>query len=150
MQPSSEHPTIWFWVAFPDLWVAISFFIAGVGGWAALVRAFRRHEPLPRDRWDFQSGGMRWWTTYSSVLTVGANPRGLFLSVTLPLFRVGHPPLFIPWTEISSSGLSGRWLWRWVELRLGRELAIPFRISPGLVERLKTAAGPAWPREVIG
>ena len=37
---------------------------------------------------------------YNGVLTVGVNPAGLYLAV-MPLFRPGHPPLFIPWPDVT-------------------------------------------------
>ena len=155
---SPEPPPPWvFWVAFPTLWLTGSLIIANVGGWAALARRFRLHEPLPSGRWRFQSAGMRWTTRYGACLTVAANHLGLYLSV-FPLFRLGHPPLFIPWTEISLAVVDmwgfpikgrrrGRWRFELVEFRLGRELQIPLRVRPKLADRLKAAAGPAWPAE---
>ena len=50
-----------------------------------------------------QSAAMRWLTHYNNVLTVGADSEGLFL-VPFFLFRVGHPPLFVPWAEITAEG----------------------------------------------
>jgi hypothetical protein len=32
---------------------------------------------------------------------LGASQEGLFLAVSFPL-RIGHPPLFIPWSEVES------------------------------------------------
>lgn len=34
-------------------------------------------------------------------LSIGVNREGLFLAV-IPIFRIGHPPLFIPWHDIST------------------------------------------------
>jgi hypothetical protein len=86
---------------------------------------------------------------YHNCLTVGANPDGLYLAA-LFLFRVGHPPLFVPRTDVSGMR-RGKWfLFRYVELRLGRERSIPFCITEGLADRLKQAAGKTWPIESIG
>jgi hypothetical protein len=123
------------------VWLSVSH----VSGWASLAQLYRCEEGFFGDRLRFRSAAMRYWSHYGNCLTMGANPQGLFLSISVPFF-VGHPPLFIPWSEIAIR--RGRYLWsKYVELRLGRELAIPFRISQGLGSRLAAWAGGAWPEE---
>lgn len=95
-----------------------------------------------------QSARMRWGTNYGSCLTVGADAAGLYLAVML-IFRVGHPSLLFPWHEVS---VRRRWkvvFFRYVELTLGREEQIPFRISGRLADRIQAAAGANWPVEAV-
>jgi len=123
--------------------VVTFYFISHVGGWASLADTYRITEPFSGRKWKFQCGQLRYWTQYNNCLIVGADPRGLYLSILWPL-RIAHPPLFIPWRDISRS--SGKFLWaKYVELRLGREGAIPFRISYPLAQKLEDAAGTGWP-----
>ena len=49
------------------------------------------------------------WASYKNCLTVYNSPEGLFISV-FPLFRLGHPPLFIPRAEIHNPTIR-RFLW---------------------------------------
>ena len=49
------------------------------------------------------------WVGYKGALKVGTAPQGLYLAVW-PILRLGHPPLLIPWAEISGSGET--WLMR--------------------------------------
>jgi hypothetical protein len=51
----------------------------------------------------------------------------LYLSV-LFLFRAGHPPLRIPWSEIRFGETTFFWK-TYIELTLGNEEQIPMRIS---------------------
>jgi hypothetical protein len=76
---------------------------------------------------------------------MGANPQGLFLALSIPLVP-GHPPLFIPWNEITVRRIRVLWA-KSVELRLGQEPAIPFRICERLAKKLAALAGEAWPKE---
>ncbi|MBI4393355.1 MAG: hypothetical protein HY556_06120 [Euryarchaeota archaeon] len=133
---------------FLAVWVGLGVLVSHVGGWASLARVYGMTSGFTGERWMFQSARMRYWTNYGNCLTVGAGYEGFYVSI-LFLFRIGHPPLFIPWREISVSRkkLLG---WEIVELRLGRELAIPFHITSRLAERLQTAAGSAWPTQGIG
>lgn len=119
--------------------------ISHISGWAWLAQRYRCEEGFSGDRLRFRSAAMRYWSHYGNCLTMGANPQGLFLSMSVP-FLVGHPPLFIPWSEVTVR--RGRFLWsKYVELRLGRELGIAFRISEGVAASLAAWAGGAWPEE---
>jgi len=63
-----------------------------------------------------------------------AAEEGLYLSVLL-LFRVGHPPLCIPWKEIQISRTKHFWS-RFVVLMLGNSERIPMRISERMARNL--------------
>ena len=131
----------------PTAWVAVAVLISHVGGWVALARAYSCLDFLPSDQWSFQSAAMRYWINYGNCLTVGVSPQGLYLAIFF-LLRVGHPPLLIPWSDISIC--RKRVLWsKVVELRLGREPSIPFRITESLGERLRASAGKSWPAESV-
>lgn len=87
---------------------------------------------------------MRWGANYNNCLTIGGDPAGLYLS-PLFFFRIGHPPLFVPWTEISLRGRRKIMFIECVELRLGREEQIPFLIRAGLADQIRPAAASSWP-----
>ena len=63
-------------------------------------------------------------------------------SIVFP-FRIGHPPLCIPWDEIEANRT--KFLWRnYLVLSLGSEERIPMRVSEstakklGILERIRT------------
>jgi len=125
--------------------VVVGLSISHISGWASLAQRYRCGEGFSGGRLRFRSAAMRYSSHYGNCLTMGANPQGLFLSMSLH-FLVGHPPLFIPWSEITVR--RGRFLWsEYVELHLGRGVAIPFHISGGLASKLAAWAGEAWPKE---
>lgn len=130
-------------VAIVGTWAGSLVMVSHLGGWASLGDRYRCEEPFLGSRWNFQCGQFRWPANYNNCLTVGADPRGLFLWV-FPLLRIAHPPLFIPWREISVSQVKVLWI-KQVKLRLGRQLAIRVTINNRLAEKLKAAAGPSWP-----
>ena len=76
---------------------------------------------------------MRWGANYNNCLTIGVDTAGLYLS-PLFFFRIGHPPLFIPWTEISLRGRRKILFIDFFELKLGLEERIPFLIRASLAE----------------
>jgi hypothetical protein len=89
-----------FVLAFVGLWIGVGLLVAYLGGWATLAKVYRHSDEFRGERRRFQSARMRWGINYGSCLTVGATPRGLYLAA-LFIFRIGHPPLFMPWTDIS-------------------------------------------------
>jgi hypothetical protein len=71
------------------------------GGWKKLAGVYQTQSPFAGPRLLFRylrCGGRE----YAACLTVGYAPNGLSLSMTLPIFRFGHPRLFVPWEDIQS------------------------------------------------
>jgi len=149
MQPwVDQHPFLFGLTIVLFVWLTASFVISYSGGWALLARKFRFRGKFSGSRWRWQSGQMRGIAGYSHCLMIGANPEGLYLAVQFP-FHLLHPPLLIPWSEVSFTR-KRMLLFRMVRFELGREHSIPLWVRETLVERLKQAAGNAWPTESLG
>ena len=140
-----EHELQFAFMDLVVLWVVVSALVGQLTGWASLARRFRFRGQFAGPTWHWQSGRMRWLMGYNSSLIVGANTDGLYLA-TLWLFRIGHPPLLIPWNEISVSGAKLLWA-RGVRLQLGRERPVPLWLRDKLADKLRAAAGAVWPAE---
>ena len=128
-------------------WTVSLYLVAAASGWRLLAARFRAQGPFTGQRWRLQFARMRWMSNYNGVLTMGADTTGLFM-VPMMVFRIWHPALFIPWTEISVVGARQVLFFTLVELRLGSVERVPFNIKPELAVRLRAAAGTAWPGEV--
>lgn len=119
--------------------IAIFFLIGRISGWATLANFYRFSGEFMGERWQFQSAQMRWKLGYNNCLTIGVNETGLYLSVFF-LFRVGHPTLFIPWTEISTNKKKG-YFRTYMEFRFKQAPAIPFLVTERLGQRIVKAQG---------
>jgi hypothetical protein len=119
---------------FIPLWCAVSVFLAFMGGWRKLAMTYRASNPFFGKKFYFQSASMRRMTKYNRVLIIGANREGMFLSV-LFIFRLGHPPLFIPWAEISFKDKEEKFFDR-CEIALARCPDIPITISKRLMGKI--------------
>lgn len=115
-------------------WCGAAYLIALMSGWHKLARRFECEQGFEGERWRFQSAGMRWLTAYRGILTLGANQSGLYLAV-LVFFRMGHPPLFVPWSEITVSERQ-RWMMAGMQFVLGREEQIPLWLYKRLGDKL--------------
>ncbi len=142
-----NHPP--FLVAFAAAACALTFYVlAVIDGWLILSKRFRFKGSFYGEVWPFQSGRMRFYVHFASSLSVGADESGLYLAV-FPLFRLWHPPLLIPWSEVSIIPRQRGLIFKTRELRLGLEESIPLRISRSLVRTLRESAGEAWPLESV-
>jgi hypothetical protein len=142
-----NHPPF-FIVFFAATWVLSAYAISLVSGWNRLSRRFRYRGPYYSEKWSFQSARMRSFVGFGNALTMGADESGLYMAV-FPLFRVGFPRLLIPWSEISIIPGERGLIFKKRLLFLGRQEAISLSISSSLAEKLKEAAGNAWPDETF-
>ena len=126
-------------IALGVAWMCVIFFLISVlSGWYKLSQRFRaQSEPYGQTRSAgpfFYTVYMRYWGHYSSIIRMTAAEDALYLSVLFP-FRLGHPPLCIPWKEIQF-GRTKFFFRRYVVLTLGEQARIPMRISERMARNL--------------
>jgi hypothetical protein len=111
-------------------------------GWGRLARHYLTREPFTGIKRHFRSGKIG-LSNYSGCLTVGTNSEGLYLAVVF-LFRPGHPPLFIPWGDVTArvkeSWLAGPRL----QLRFSRAPRVVLYVSKRLGETIAADANRSW------
>lgn len=125
-------------VFFVAVWCVALSLISVMTGWHALSKRFKKQsEPYGDSKTAgpfFYSVYMRFWGHYSSVIRMTAAGDALYISVMFP-FRIGHPPLRVPWDEIRMRRT--KFLWRrLVLLTLGDQEQIPMRISERMARNL--------------
>ena len=119
------------------LWCLNGLWMSWLSGWRSLSKRFRaQSESLTGTRGNgfLLDICFRHWLDYTNLVWVTVNKEALHLSVVFP-FRIGHPPLAVPWEEIEIGSTTLFWR-KYVELRLGREERIPLRISKRMANRL--------------
>lgn len=128
----------WFGNLFPiffiAMWVSISFLLAAMGGWNVLAKHYSARTSFLGELFWFCSGKLGGLVNYGSCLTLGSNSQGLHLSVLFP-FRIGHPPLFIPWSDIVACSKKG-WFFHTVDLEFSKSPGNTLRIFRGTAEKL--------------
>jgi len=145
---ADRHPLVFGLADFLFLWLVVSFVISYIGGWAALAHKFRYRATFNGSKWRGESGSMRALAHYSRCLVIGASPEGLYLAMFFP-FRIAHPPMLIPWTEVTFSK-SRLFFINIVRFQLGRERPVSLSIRESLANRIREASGKAWPIETLG
>jgi hypothetical protein len=142
MQASSGNLSPYFLLFFPvyfvALWAFVSIVLSFMGGWHSLSRRFRAQaEPYGQTKSAgplFYGVQMRFRVNYGNVIRMIAADDALYVSV-LFLFRAGHPPLCIPWKEVTMRRTRFLWM-RYVVFTLGEQERIPMRISERMARKL--------------
>jgi len=116
------------------LLIALSALLSAISqsGWRRLAEFYRSGRSSKPIRWRFVSARMGYGSAvvpFRAALNLGADGNGVSLSL-FPLFRLGAPPLFVPWEHLSveSDDTSG-----WMQFR--------FRDAPDVVLRLQRPLG---------
>ena len=135
----------YFWLFLAAVWTGASWLVAIVSGWRRLSEAYPARLPFTGKHWWFQSAEMGRRSRYGGTLIVGANHEGMHLSVLLP-FRVAHPPLFIPWSDITMREQKSRFSSTRMELAFQKVPGVPMKISAALARKLQEAAGKPYVR----
>lgn len=127
MNPAMPPLPIWLWILIGiplviGSWCLLIALISLVGGWHALAKSYRKEETTfriadssdgERFRWASLSMGPPLFpTNYGNCVTVFVGERGIGVRV-MPLFRVLHPPLLIPWNAIEKCELDRIFLVYW-------------------------------------
>ena len=90
-----DLPPYLFLLLIPFAWCGISWLLSRISGWHRLAARYRRLETIEGESASLRTGRIG-PVNYHSCLKFQVNDQGLGIQVA-PLFRVGHPPLFIPW-----------------------------------------------------
>ena len=108
--------------------------LAYFAGWRSLAQEYPASSPFRGRRFHFCSAQFAGWVGYNGSFTPGADRTGLFIAVW-PVFRLFHPPMLVPWSEIQVSVEKGRWL-TVVLLTFARVPSARVRITLRLAKRL--------------
>ena len=101
-----------------------------VSGWAALARVYRARQAFTGPTKTFQSATLSYGMAFNNCLVLGADQKGLSISVFFPL-TLAFPPLFIPWADITATPKQGLFL-PVIDFRFAQAPAVRFSV----VERL--------------
>ena len=109
--------------------------VSFISGWSLLKQYYRLRKPFEGRRYPFQwgkVGNLRY-----SFMTFGANSEGLYCAVFFPS-RIGHPPLFIPWSDISFRARKG-FMGGYRELTLKQAPSVKLAIGESLYQSIKAS-----------
>ena len=142
-------PPFWVIVAiFAGVWLLVALILSRVGGWSRLAEYYRSEQPFFGSMYKFQSAQFP-IANYNGCLNFGANDEGLYM-VPMALFRMFHPPLFIPWSEVTAKRVKMWRFFNFVELRFQRAPSSPVRIQSALADKLAQGSNGRFSNKLAG
>ncbi|HAB12020.1 MAG TPA: hypothetical protein DCE47_10050 [Planctomycetaceae bacterium] len=131
-------------------WFAIIGLLSWLGGWSRLARVYRDEmsESTDGHTWRMQSVSLRGWCGYNNCVSIEATAKGLKISPWF-IMRPGHPPLFLPFDEMTSSSrtMLGVGL---EQVRMTQDPAISIDFRRTLVDSVREELGDVWPEDSAG
>lgn len=82
---------------FPVLWILVTFAISRMG-WHALAERYQTRELFYGKKTGLLTASIN-WSNYKNSLLLQYNEAGMHLQPVV-IFRLFHPPVLIPWSEI--------------------------------------------------
>jgi hypothetical protein len=142
-------PQLGFALFFVAVWLAVSFLLSYISGWAFVAEHYRskrpfagRYERIPSS----QMGPLGPFGGARNALYVGVDSEALHLRMFF-LFRVNCRDLSIPWRDITvTRGKS--FFMNYMEFHFRQAPKIAVRIYGKAGEVIRTLAGSAWPSEM--
>ncbi len=135
-------------IIFISLPLIVLFLLTHLSGWHKLAEKYGYQATFSGKKFSMCTGfvGM---VRYKNCLTIGVSQEGLYLNVFF-VFRLGYPPLLIPWSDISRFEEKKQWWLTYYLLDVGypklTSLKLPARIfttHPEILERLKRIYSPS-------
>ncbi len=131
---------------FVVIWVSVCLVLSFAGGWRSLARAYRAPVAAPvaapKGAWVERRAVFSGAARYKNVLRLRADEAGVYLSV-VALFRIGHPPLFVPWEDLfatpAASAPPG-----YTEVRFRKVTGPRLLVSKEALETLDATAPRPW------
>ena len=119
-------------VGFVLIWSGVVYLLAWLSGWVRLAQLYRTSNApngSPLDTFWAMLGPVN----HKGTLHIQPAPEGLYLS-TMIFFRMGHPPLLIPWHAIKRQDGAQLSLVKWVALELGNPKITTLRLPASMVD----------------
>lgn len=137
----------WSWVlvagvAYVFFWCVLIFSISLASGWSSLAEVYSAPGPFHGTRRRFRSIRLGTIWNYNNSVTVGTNADGLYLALMFP-FRAGHPPLFIPWGDVSATVAKG-WVFTYLDFRFAKVPSVRIRVLEALGRQIAADANQSW------
>lgn len=113
MDRSQTLLTLGIVVAFPiffgAIWSGVCYLISIIGGWQSLATQYKAPQDTFVEQKFTSENGRFGVANYKFTLTVGFPGTGLYFANN-PFFRIGHPPLLIPWRDVKVVSSDGFFL----------------------------------------
>ncbi len=130
---------LYFGLFFIGGWLVVSFMFSIVTGWNKLAERYRTYNKP--DFKLFRAVQVTWGSPLmaGNIYIMGSSNKGLYLGVLFP-FRIGHPPLLIPWRDLRVEKVKS-FMSNKVVFKFKDGTARPLEIKENMAEKLIEGSG---------
>lgn len=96
-------------IFFGGIWSGVCYLISIIGGWQSLATKYKAPKDTYIEQKFTSENGRFGVSNYKFTLTVGFSGAGIYFANN-PFFRIGHPPLLIPWRDLKVVSSNGYFL----------------------------------------
>jgi len=132
-----QIPPVYIALLFPCMWIFVLFIISR-SGWGRLAERYKTDEAFTGTRIGIISAGIN-RANYNNSLILKYNEDGIYLK-TMLIFRLFHPPLLIPWSEIKEVTDMKLLFFKFKMLSIGEPAAAVIKLRESTYNKLKDAA----------
>jgi hypothetical protein len=133
-------------LAIPLIWCAVVGMIGFLSGWQRLAKVYPLSEPIEKEKTvGMQSLNLSMFSRYNNCITFGVSDKGMSIRV-MSIFRIGHPPMFIPWEDMLAEDIKVYKFIPMVRLILLKDPKRKVLLREGHAKRLAKLAGEYWPK----
>lgn len=140
MNPSLNP--LYFLIAFPVLWFAVTLILSFVSGWFGLMERYPNRDEVPILTLTNQSGSVG-SVSMRNILKLSVCPSGLRIGI-MRLFGPFCRDFFVSWEETTVTR-GGRYFWKFARVSFGKPSSGNLKVLAEVADALARAAGPRWP-----
>jgi len=133
---------LYFLIAFPLLWFAVTMILSFLSGWFGLMERYPDRGEMPVVTLANQSGSLG-LVSMRGVLKLSVCPSGLRIGI-MRIFGPFCRDFLVPWNEIAVTR-SDRVFWKVAKLSFGNPSNGSLKVFAEVADRMARAAGSQWP-----
>lgn len=122
-------------ILFLGFWCLVLTAISNLGGWAALAGRFPCTGSPTGQNFRFQAARFG-WVDYNGCVSIRVCQDGLRIATMWP-FRPGHPPMYLPWSQLHVVEVSDHWWGRFTTLEVGQPVITKIRLPLKVMDAAK-------------
>lgn len=139
---SAPPNPLYFVLAFPLLWFAVTMILSILSGWFRLVERYPNRNEIPIATLANQSGSLG-LVSMRGILKLSVCASGLRIGI-MRIFGPFCRDFLVPWNEITVTR-SDRYLWKVAKLSFGRPSNGNLKVFAEVADHMARAAGSRWP-----
>jgi hypothetical protein len=140
---ASPNP-LYFLLAFPLLWFAVTMILSFLSGWLGLMERYPNSDEIPIVTLANQSGSLG-LVSMRGILKLSVCASGLRIGI-MRIFGPFCRDFLVPWNEITVTRRD-RYFWKVAKLSFGQPSNGNLKVFAEVADRMARAAGNRWPEQ---